>query len=227
MPDPDVDARVDAAVDAWLAWLPRWSPSLARTRPRVCRRCVGSPVIDAAGLREAPHQVQHALVSRIHSLIDDDVASFTATELPLLHAELDRSEAERRAARPYRPEEGLGPEFEGLGVDPEPVPGEPYLFTLAGLAEDAAEPAPPAATRSYDEAAKQQLRREIALSDERAVGVGRAACLALVGHRPRIAEAIDSVVTPQIESLMSELSAGLEIPARVDDPGQGRGPTLA
>jgi hypothetical protein len=212
MADPDVDARVSAAVDSWLAWLPRWAPSLTRTRARICRRCVGSPVLDAAALKEAPHQVQHALVSRIHALIDSDVAAYTAAELPLLDAELSRSEAEKRAARPYRPEEGLGPEFEGFGVDPEPVPGEPYLFTLSELAEQTAEPVR-ASDRSFDDAAKQQLRREIGLSDDRAAAFGRAACLALVGHRERIHDAVEAMVTPQIDALMAELSAGLEAPA--------------
>ncbi|MET0589601.1 MAG: spermidine/putrescine ABC transporter substrate-binding protein, partial [Naasia sp.] len=125
MPGPDVDARVSAVVDAWLVWLPRWTPSLARRGSRVCRKCLGSPVVQAAGLGEAPHKVQHALVSRVHALVDADVAAYTAAELPVLQRWLDRSDAERKAQRAYRPEEGLDHEFEGLGVDPEPVEGEP------------------------------------------------------------------------------------------------------
>lgn len=221
MPEADIDARVTAAVDAWLAWLPRWAPSLARTRGRLCRRCLGSPVIDAAGLREAPHKVQHALVTRVHAIVDDEVAAFTAAELPLLHAELDRTDAAKKAAPVYRPEEGLGPEFEGLGVDPEPVPGEPYLFTLSGLAEED-QSAPTQPTRLDEPLGpdqKERLRQEISLADDRAAQVGRAACLSLVQHRPRIVAAVDHVVTPQVEALMAELGAGLRIPDGIDGSG--------
>ncbi|MFD1714140.1 spermidine/putrescine ABC transporter substrate-binding protein [Amnibacterium flavum] len=217
MPGASIESRVSAVVDAWLAWLPRWSPSLARARARVCRKCLGSPVIAAAGLGDAPHQVQHALVSRIHAIVDADVAAFTASELPLLDAELDRNEAERRASRPYRPEEGLDHEFEGLGIDPEPVPGEPYLFTLAGLAEAEAAPVPSAQKPPLDEESKARLRHEISLADDRAAQVGQAACLALVDHRGRIAAAVHEVVAPQIEALMSDLGMGLDAP----DAGSG------
>lgn len=185
---------------------------MARARARVCRKCLGSPVIAAAGLADAPHQVQHALVSRIHALVDADVAAFTAAQLPLLHGELDRNDAERRAARPYRPEEGLDHEFEGLGIDPEPIPGEPYLFTLEGLAQAAATPAPAVQKPPLDEDSKARLRHEISLADDRASQVGRAACLALVDHRARIAAATEQVVAPQIDALMSDLGFGLDAP---------------
>jgi len=221
MPEADIDAQVSAAVDAWLAWLPRWTPSLARTGGRVCRRCIGSPVIDAAQLREVPHKVQHALVSRVHAIVDDHVAAFTLAELPLLQSELDKSEAARRSAKTYRPEEGLGHEFEGLGVDPEPVPGEPYLFTLAGLADDGAGPPtqPTPVDTPLSAEAKQRLRAEISLADDRAAQVGRAACLALVQHRRRIAAGVGHIVTPQVDDLMKELGAGLTVPDSLDGSG--------
>lgn len=207
MPDGDIAARVDAAVGAWLAWLPRWAPSSARNAGRVCRKCLGSPVVAAAGLGEAPHKVQHTLVSRIHAIVDDEVSAYTAAELPLLHAELERSEAQKRASRPYRPEEGLDHEFEGLGVDPEPVPGEPYLFTLAGLAEEEARDAEASVPAPVTD--RDRLRLEIALADDRAAAVGRAACLALVDHRARIDEGLRLVVVPQLDAMMAELDLGL------------------
>ena len=64
------------------------------------------------------------------------VAEYTALNLPMLQAELDQ-QAARNRARSYRPGEGLEPEFEGLPLDPDPVPGAPFLFTIAGLAEEA------------------------------------------------------------------------------------------
>jgi hypothetical protein len=207
MADGNIGVRVGAAVDAWLAWLPKWAPSSARSAGRVCRKCLGSPVVAAANLGEAPHKVQHTLVSRIHAIVDDEVERYTAAELPLLHSELLRSEAQKKAARPYRPEEGLDHEFEGFGVDPEPVPGEPYLFTLTGLAEqEAREVAAVAPPASVD---RDRLRLEIALSDDRAAAVGRAACLALVDHRARIAEGMALVVAPQLDAMMAELDLGL------------------
>jgi hypothetical protein len=235
MPQPDVDARVASVVDSWLVWLPRWTPSLARRGTRVCRKCFGSPVVQAAGLEEAPHKVQHALVSRIHALVDADVEAYTASELPLLQDWLTRSEAERRAERAYRPEEGLDHEFEGLGVDPDPVEGAPYLFTLAGLSEESTiETAPteivPEHPHPEDEEEharhhrrealtameKDQVKQQIQVADQRAMAVGRAACMALAAHRQRIADAVAHVVTPQVEALMDELSAGLDIPDSPD-----------
>ncbi|MFC7764759.1 hypothetical protein [Leucobacter soli] len=40
--DP-IEARVGAAVDAWLRWVPTWQPGTHRGRSRMCRRCTGSP----------------------------------------------------------------------------------------------------------------------------------------------------------------------------------------
>lgn len=236
MPPLDVDARVASVVDSWLVWLPRWTPSLARRTARVCRKCFGSPVVAAAGLEEAPHKVQHALVSRIHALVDADVAAYTASELPLLQDWLNRSEAERRAERAYRPEEGLDHEFEGLGVDPEPVEGAPYLFTLTGLSEDSTVETAPTDiveehpdpddeeehARHHEREAltaleKEQVKQQIEVADQRAMAVGRAACMALAGHRARITEAVALIVTPQIDALMDELTAGLDVPDSPSD----------
>ncbi|NRD27207.1 spermidine/putrescine ABC transporter substrate-binding protein [Frigoribacterium sp. VKM Ac-2836] len=128
-----IEGRVSSAVDAWLRWLPRWHIGTARGRTRPCRVCLGSPVATAAGFdHDVPHAVQHALLNRMRQIVDDDVDEYTARNLPLVTRELRLAEAQE--ARGYRPDQGLDPEFQGLDLDPEPEPGQPFLFTLAGLA---------------------------------------------------------------------------------------------
>jgi hypothetical protein len=240
--------------------------------------CLGSPVATAAGFdHDVPHAVQHALLNRMRQIVDDDVDEYTARNLPLVTRELRLAEA--REARGYRPDEGLDPEFQGLDLDPEPEPGQPFLFTLAGLAGtpvddgivppdptvagregtssaaasdvgaasfdpddldgwllppdsvattapptpggsdpmDAPEPVPLSEPGTqpepeYSDEAKAALRREIALAGDHAEAVGTSLCLALVQHRPRIAEAVDRLVAPQVDELLAELSRALEQP---------------
>ena len=132
-----LETQVSQAVDAWLKWLPRWEPATHRGRVAPCRRCFGSPVLSAAGLgSDVPHGVQHGLSTRIKTIVDHAVAEYTARNLPMLQAELDQ-QAARNRARSYRPSEGLEPEYEGLPLDPDPIPGAPFLFTISGLAEAA------------------------------------------------------------------------------------------
>lgn len=273
-----IEGRVSSAVDAWLRWLPRWHIGTARGRTRPCRVCLGSPVATAAGFdHDVPHAVQHALLNRMRQIVDDDVDEYTARNLPLVTRELRLAEAQE--ARGYRPEQGLDPEFQGLDLDPEPEPGQPFLFTLAGLAgmpaddglvppdptvaggepegrtsepdvdaaafdvddldgwllppdsatpndalppvapgpavraEHQPEPAPRAEPEpEYSDEAKAALRHEITLAGDHAEAVGTSLCLALVQHRPRIAEAIDRLVAPQVDELLAELSRALEQP---------------
>ncbi|ROS51623.1 spermidine/putrescine ABC transporter substrate-binding protein [Frigoribacterium sp. PhB24] len=280
-----IEGRVSSAVDAWLRWLPRWHIGTARGRTRPCRVCLGSPVATAAGFdHDVPHAVQHALLNRMRQIVDDDVDEYTARNLPLVTRELRLAEAQE--ARGYRPDQGLDLEFQGLDLDPEPEPGQPFLFTLAGLAgmpadegvvppdptlggtepsgsgtevdlpafssdvDDlegwllapdssssdapgspgsgpAAEPGPqpepaprhehehehePEHEVEYSDEAKAALRREITLAGDHAEAVGTSLCLALVHHRPRIAEAIDRLVAPQVDELLAELSRALEQP---------------
>lgn len=206
-----VEDRVSIAVDAWLRWLPSWSPASHRGRSRVCRRCTGSPVLAAAGLgHDVPHQVSHALTSRMQRIVDRIVEDYTEQELPLLHAEL--SGEELWSAGGYDPQAGLEPEYDGLDPDPEPAEGtQPFLFTLAGLAEEALPatplPRPPLTTRE-----RQVLAEEIARADECAEDSGRELCLALVSHRPRIKAAVERFVEPQVRALLDELSRNLEPP---------------
>ena len=210
-----LDTQVSQAVDAWLRWLPRWEPSTHRGRVAPCRRCLGAPILSAAGLgADVPHGVQHGLSTRIKSIIDHAVAEYTARNLPMLQSELDQ-QAERNRARTYRPTEGLEPEFEGLPIDPEPVPGAPFLFTLGGLANDSDADVPDLPPLSDE--AKAALRQEVGLADDYANMMGREVCAVLLRHRLRIQQAVSDLVEPQVEALLEELSRSLDAPF---DPGQ-------
>ena len=81
-----------------------------------------------------PHAVQHPLSMRIKILIEDEVDDLhrpePAAAQPRTRA--DRTAQGRQAA--YRPLEGLGPEFDGLDLDPPAEPDEPYLFTFEDFA---------------------------------------------------------------------------------------------
>ena len=214
-----LETQVSQAVDAWLRWLPRWEPSTHHGRVAPCRRCLGSPILSAAGLgADVPHAVQHGLSTRMKGIVDRAVADYTARNLPLLQAELDQ-QAARNRARSYRPTEGLDPEFEGLPLDPEPAPGAPFLFTLAGLAAQADQHVPELPPLS--EEAKAALRQEVALADDYANMVGREVCAILLHHRLRIQGEITRFVEPQIEALLDELTRSLDAPF---DPRDFDGP---
>lgn len=209
-----LETQVSQAVDAWLKWVPRWQPATHRGRVAPCRRCIGSPVLSAAGLgSDVPHGVQHGLSVRIKTIVDQAVAEYTASNLPMLQHELDH-QAERNRARSYRPAEGLDPEFEGLPLDPEPVPGAPFLFTIGGLADEAAADVP--ALPPLSDEAKAALRQEISLADDYANMVGREVCQQLLAHRLRIHAAVVEFVEPQVEAMLAELTQSLDAPF---DPG--------
>lgn len=206
-----IEPRVAVAVDAWLRWVPTWQPGTHRGRAGLCRRCTGSPFLAAVGIgRDVPHQVSHALVSRLQRIIDKQVDEFTAAQLPSLHAELT-GEALWNAGG-YDPSKDLSPEYEGMDPDPEPEEGEqPYLFTLSGLAEET-RPEPPLPRPPLSAEEKRRIRTEIDLADQHAEAIGREVCFALVGHRDRIQTAIQRFVEPQIQALLAELSRHLEPP---------------
>ncbi len=205
-----LETEVSQAVDAWLRWLPRWQPATHRGRVAPCRRCLGSPVLSAAGLgSDVPHGVQHGLSTRIKAIIDHAVADYTAKNLPMLQGELDQ-QAARNRARSYRPTEGLDPEYEGMPLDPEPAPGAPFLFTLSGMADEADAEVP--ALPPLSEAAKAALRQEVGLADEYANMIGREVCALLLGHRLRIQEAVAQYVEPQVAALLDELTRSLDSP---------------
>lgn len=207
----ELDERVTAAVDAWLAWLPRWEPAAHRTRARICRRCTGSPVLLASGIPDdTPHQVKHALVSRVQRIVDRAVDEYTEANLPMLHAELTGADVWKVGG--YDPSVGLDPEYDGL--DPDPVPtedGQPFLFTMAGLAAES-QPEPPLPRPPLSVAEKQQLRREIELADHRATDVGNEVCFSLMGHRLRVEAAIERFIEPQVRAMLDELARQLEPP---------------
>ena len=213
-----LETQVSQAVDAWLRWLPRWEPATHRGRVAPCRRCFGSPVLSAAGLgADVPHGVQHGLSTRIKAIVDAAVADYTARNLPMLQAELEQ-QAARNRARSYRPAEGLEPEFEGLPLDPDPVPGAPFLFTVSGLAaeEEAAIPALP----PLSDEAKAALRQEVGLADDYANMIGREVCAILLHHRLRIQGAVSEFVEPQIAAMLEDLTRSLDSPFDPHDPGQ-------
>ena len=212
-----LETQVGQAVDAWLAWLPRWGPANHRGRIAPGRRCFGSPVLSAAGLgSDVPHGVQHGLSTRVKTIVDHAVAEYTSRNLPMLQTELDQ-QATRNRRRSYRPAEGLEPEFEGMPLDPEPEPGAPFLFTLSGLAaeEDAAIPALP----PLSDAAKAALRQEVGLADDYANMIGREVCAVLLHHRLRIQAAVAEYVEPQVAAMLDDLSRSLDAPFDPRDPG--------
>jgi hypothetical protein len=159
--------------------------------------------------------VQHGLSTRIKTIVDQSVADYTARNLPMLQAELDQ-QAARNRARSYRPAEGLEPEFEGLPLDPDPVPGSPFLFTISGLADAADADVPDLPPLSGD--AKAALRQEVGLADDYANLVGREVCAVLLHHRLRIQAAIAQYVEPQIEAMLQELAEALDSPFDPNDP---------
>ncbi|MGO2684920.1 spermidine/putrescine ABC transporter substrate-binding protein [Microbacterium sp.] len=205
-----LETQVDLAVEAWLRWVPRWEPATHRGRVAPCRRCLGSPILSAVGIgADVPHGVQHGLSTRIKTVVDHAVAAYTAKNLPMLQGELDQQSARNRA-RSYRPSEDLDPEYEGMPLDPDPVPGAPFLFTIAGLADDEATELPPLPPLSDE--AKAALRQEVTLADEYANMVGREICGMLLRHRLAVQNAISQYVEPQIEALLAELTQALDSP---------------
>ncbi len=211
-----LEAQVDQAVEAWLRWVPRWEPATHRGRVAPCRRCLGSPILSAVGIgSNVPHGVQHGLSTRIKTVVDRVVADYTARNLPMLQAELDQ-QAARNRARSYRPAEDLAPEFEGMPLDPDPVPGAPFLFTIAGLADDDAGELPPLPPLTDE--AKAALRQEVTLADEYANMVGREICGVLLRHRLSVQGAISQYVEPQIEAMLEELTQSLDSPFDPEAP---------
>lgn len=164
-----------------------------------------------------PHGVQHGLSTRIKTIVDHAVAEYTSRNLPMLQAELDQ-QAARNRARSYRPSEGLAPEFEGLPLDPDPVPGAPFLFTISGLADE--ENADIPALPPLSDEAKAALRQEVGLADDYANMIGREVCTVLLHHRLRIQAAVGQYVEPQIAAMLDELTKSLDAPF---DPGSEPG----
>ena len=170
---------------------------------------MGSPVLAAAGLdADVPHTVQHGFSMRMKAIVDAEVDDYTERNLPNLAREVHASEA--RKGRRYRPGDGLDPEHRGLDLDPDPIPGQPFLFTLGELERD--DPHQPSAPEPFTEAQKQALRAEIALADDYAKRVGNELCAALLEHRLQIRGAVQRIVDPQIDELMAELARELDSP---------------
>lgn len=207
----NLEDQVSHEVALWLRWLPRWQPPAHRSRVRICRRCFGSPVLVAAGLDDdVPHGVQHAFSMRMKRIVDDAVDDYTERNLPNLQREIDATER-ANARRRYRATEGLDPEHRGLDLDPDPEPGQPFLFTLEELdLQDQAEHREPAAP--FTDEQKHALRAEIALADDYAKSVGQAVCAAVRQHRDHIARGLAEFIEPQIAEMMADLERHLNAP---------------
>ena len=176
----------------------------------MCRRCTGSPVLEAAGIvGEVPHQVAHALTSRMQRIVDRAVDDYTECELPALHAELSGEQLWNVGG--YEPGEGLEPEYDGVDLDPETDDEQPFLFTMAELVEQS-RPEPPLPRPPLSAEEKQRLVREIELADRFADDTGGQVCFALAKHRSRIRAAVQRFVEPQIQAMLEELSRNLEPP---------------
>ncbi|WP_166985654.1 spermidine/putrescine ABC transporter substrate-binding protein [Canibacter zhoujuaniae] len=208
--DWDCAVEIKKAVTEWTLWAQRWEPSRARVRQRLCRLCYGSPIVAAAGFPDdVPHQVKHALVARVHRLIDKRVAEVTAAKLPLLHAEL--TAAEQWQAGRFDPRTGLGPELDGMDLDPEPDDASaPFLFTLEDMANATAAPVLPQPPLTREE--KERLRYEIDLADQISQAAGTAVCFALMELQAQIRLTVVRYIEPQLRVLLEELSKHLDVP---------------
>jgi hypothetical protein len=207
-----IEARVSHEVDLWLRWLPRWRPGTHRNRSRLCKRCFGSPILAAAGLDvDVPHGVQHAFSMRMKGIIDAAVDDYTDRNLPLLHREIRLSE-ERKAQRPYRPGEGLDPEYRGLEFDPEPIPDQPFLFTIGELEQEVAAANAAPAPKPFTPEEKDAIREEVRLADDFAKQVGRRICNELNRHRERIARGVGEFIEPHVAELLADLDRELDSP---------------
>lgn len=206
------ETEVRLQVESWMRWLPKWQPSSGLSRSRICRKCTGSPLVAAAGFPEdTPHTVRHALVMRLHRIINEEMDTYIHQNLPLMFQELKHDE-ERRKRLPYRPTEGLSPEFEGLELDPPTAPDQPYLFTMSELASQLAETSAVKPQPALSQELKNALKRELELSDRYMATVGNQICQELAKHQHTIQRAFDEFVEPQIEELMRELTEQLSFP---------------
>lgn len=204
--------RVEEAVAAWEKWLPGWKPPMHRGRIRVCKKCTGSPLSQAAGFDTGvPHQVVHSLISRLHAVIDKEVDRYTKKYLPVLKAELEGAEIWQSGA--YDAKSGMPAENAGLHPDLLFEEGDhPVLFTFAELEESVTHqqqvlPMPP-----LTESEKKQLAQEIQIADNIAFQTGQQVCFELLPLQARLRDNLNIFVEPQVQSLLDELSRNLEFP---------------
>lgn len=221
----ELDRGVKRAVEAWLAWVPSWTLSSNTTRTRVCRLCLGSPVIAAAGLdRDVPHAVQHALSIRIKRLIASAVDRYADNHLAHVGKALHEL-TQKKSRQLYRPREGLAPEYEGLDLDPQPTdPQAPFLFTISGLEEQSIVETNANRSSVLSDDEKRGLRKEIALADEFANLTGDRVCAVLARYRPAILHTVERYVELQVTAMLAELEHELTVPGGL---GTSRGDETA
>ena len=98
-----------------------------------------------------------------------------------------------------------------VALDPETDDEQPFLFTMAELAEQT-KPEPPLPRPPLSSEEKRRIRLEIELADRFAGDIGQRLCFALTEHRPRVQAAVQRFVEPQIQALLDELTKHLEPP---------------
>ena len=156
---------------------------------------------------------------RMKLVIDAAVDEYTDNNLPLLRREM-RMADERKAQQPYRPAEGLDPEYKGLELDPPAPVDAPYLFTFDELArsagasvdddENEVHPPPPPPPLSAEE--KAAMRVELKLADDYANQVGKLICIELLTYQESIIDAVATYVEPQVQALLADLESTLDSP---------------
>ena len=184
------------------AWSGRSRPRSARPSMPGCAGCrAGSRPPTAGGSRRAAAASARRCCRRPGSAPTCRTACSTACRRASRRSSTTPSRSTRRSTcRCCRPSSTSRPRATGRAATARPrgsspssracrwtpsrMPGAPFLFTIAGLAEEA-DAGIPALPPLSDEA-KAALRQEVGLADDYANMIGREVCAILLHHRLRI-----------------------------------------